>query len=77
MADYLGWVWMAVALVLALIEVGTGTFMFLLFAVAAALAGLAAFVGLPIGAQAVVFLLGTIGRSIGSALTRWWIRSRW
>lgn len=54
-----GWVWIAIAVLLGLIEAGTGTFMFLLFAGAAVLAGLAAFAGLPLGIQTLIFLLGT------------------
>lgn len=61
MESYLGWVWLGLAVLLGITELCTGTFMFLLFAAAAGLAAVAGFVGLPLGVQVGVFLLGSLG----------------
>jgi len=61
MESYLGWIWLGLAVLLGLTELCTGTFMFLLFAVAAALASVLGFLGLPLGLQTVAFLLGCVG----------------
>lgn len=67
----LPWVWVLLAVIMGILEMATGTLMFLLFAIAALLAGLAGFLGLPVVGQAVVFLCGGLGAAaVAPALIR-------
>lgn len=69
-----GWVaWFVFGLVLLGVELLTGTFYLLVFALAAALAGVAAWFGLPFAAQLAVAAAGGIG---GAAAVRRWKQSR-
>lgn len=60
MSDWLPWIWLAVAVALGVLELATGTFMLLLFAVAAAICAIAAWAGVGVLGQSILFLLGTI-----------------